>query len=214
MRRTLSILALAACSALGLSAAAWAQTSGSSPAARSELSAQVSGVFTKSTTSNAPTTHLASNSAGLLLGYRLHLNNWEAIEVEYGYTRNGQRYFTPGTAPGAPATLNLVTANMQQAIANEVITTPRIAGIFEPFVLAGGGVVIFNPRSGSGLPVTSQTKGAFNYGVGVDFHIFHLGARAEYQGLIFKIPNFKDPLLTVDKWTHVAQPSVGLILTF
>ena len=213
MGRKLSILALAAVAAVGMSVGAWAQTGGSNPPPRSELSAQVTGVFTKGT-NNTPTTHVANNSAGLLVGYRVHLNNWEALEVEYGYTRNGQRYFTPSTAPNTPGTLNLVTANMQQAIANEVITTPRIAGVFEPFVLAGGGVVIFNPRSGSGLPVAAQTKGAFNYGFGVDFHIVHLGARVEYQGLIFKVPDFKDPLLTVNKWTHVAQPSIGLILTF
>ena len=177
---------------------------------RNELSAQVSGLFTHSN-NNTPTTHLATNSAGLLLGYRLHLNRWEAVEVEYGYTRNGQRY---ATTPGAPAGNFAITSNMQEAIANEVITTPRLFGILQPFVLGGGGVVVFTPRNTDPAFARTQTRGAWNYGAGVDFHIFQLGARLEYQGLIFKIPDYKNPLLRINKWTHVAQPSVGLILTF
>src|SRR6185437_2901279 len=149
----------------GLAAGAWAQ-SGTSDLQHSELSAQVTGVFTRST-NNTPTTHLATNSAGLLVGYRVHLNSWQALEVEYGYTRNGQSYFTPATAGGASA-----------------------------------------------IAAKTQTRGAINYGFGMDFHLFHIGARAEYQGLIFKVPDFKNPLLAVNKYTHVAQPSVGLILTF
>jgi len=177
----------------------------------SEFSAQVSGVFTRSTENN-PTDHVAANSAGLLLGYRYHFNGWEAVEVEYGYTRNGQSYFTPATAAGAPAANNFVTADMHQLIANEVITTPRLFHFFQPFILAGGGAVMFRPRSGPG--VSNQTRGAFNYGAGVDFHIDHLGARLEYQGLIFKVPDFNNPILRVNKWTHVAQPSIGLVFTF
>lgn len=193
-----------------LAAGAWAQTSS---VQHSELSAQVTAVLTTNS-NNTPTTHLATNSAGLLVGYRLHLTAWEALEVEYGYTRNGQRYFTPATTPGAPGTNYAITANMQQFIANEVVTTPRIFGVLQPFILGGGGVVMFRPRGVSTIAASNQTRGAFNYGAGFDFHIGHIGARVEYQGLIFKIPDFGNPLLTVDKWTHVAQPSAGLVLTF
>ncbi|HWG37527.1 MAG TPA: hypothetical protein VN690_07395 [Terriglobales bacterium] len=196
----------------GLAAGAWAQ-SGTSDLQRSELSAQVTGVFTRST-NNTPTTHLATNSAGLLVGYRVHLNSWQALEVEYGYTRNGQSYFTPATAGGAPAANNLIQANMQEGVVNEVVTTPRLLGFLQPFILGGGGIVNFHPRGTSAIAAKTQTRGAINYGFGMDFHLFHIGARAEYQGLIFKVPDFKNPLLAVNKYTHVAQPSVGLILTF
>lgn len=180
---------------------------------RSEFSLQVTGVFTatKKATLNQ---HLATDSAGLLLGYRFNINPWEAVEVQYGYTRNGQRYITPGTAPGAPSTNFALTADMHELVANEVLSTPRIAGIFQPFIVAGGGLLYFRPRGGTAIAASSQRRGTFNVGAGVDFHILHLGARAEFQELIFKIPDFKNPLLSIDKWTHVAQPSVGLILTF
>ncbi len=195
-----------------LTAGLWAQSDTSLQ--HSELSAQVTGVFTRGSHSG-PTNRLAKNSAGLLLGYRIHLTHWEAIEFEYGYTRNGQTYITPGTAPGAPAVNNLISTTMQEAVANEVITTPRLFGFFQPFFLGGGGVLIFSPHlNTSGILATTQTKGAFNYGAGVDFHLGHIGARAEYQGLIFKIPDFNNPALAINHWTHIAQPSVGLILTF
>lgn len=199
--------------ALGLGLLAQTSATNNNDLQHSEFSVQVSGVL-ESHTNNTPTTHLATHSAGLLVGYRLHLTPWEALEVEYGYTRNGQRYFTPATAGGAPAANFAITANMQSFIANEVITTPRILGFLQPFILGGGGVVLFQPRGPSSIVVSNQVKGAVNYGVGFDFHIGHLGARAEYQGLIFKVPDFKNPLLTVNKWTHVAQPSVGLVFTF
>ncbi|MGH9472048.1 MAG: hypothetical protein ACRD1M_04835 [Terriglobales bacterium] len=193
-----------------LAAGAWAQTSS---VQHSELSVQITGVFTANA-NNTPTTHLATNSAGLLVGYRLHLTAWEGLEIEYGYTRNGQRYFTPATTPGAPGANYAISANMQQLIANEVITTPRLFGFLQPFILGGGGAVFFRPRGFSAIAAGNQTRGAFNYGAGLDFHIDHIGARVEYQGLIFKIPDFGNPLLAVNKWTHVAQPSVGLLLTF
>lgn len=203
------IFVLAVAVALGLSV-----TAGAQGLQRSEISLQVTGLFT-SNSNGTPTRHLATDSAGLLLGYRLHLTSWEGLEVEYGYSRNGQRYFTPSTAPGTPGVNFAITSNFQELIGNEVVTTPRILGIFQPFILGGGGAVMFTPRSGpSTLLLRRQTRGAFNAGAGVDFHVGHLGARAEFQMLWFKIPDFRNPLLTVDKWTHVSQPSVGLILTF
>ncbi|MGH9412753.1 MAG: hypothetical protein ACRD0Y_03345 [Terriglobales bacterium] len=205
MYRT-AIFALAV--TVGLSLAAGAQG-----LQHSEISLQVSGLF-NSNNNGTPTHHLATNSAGLLLGYRLHLTRWEALEVEYGYTRNGQRYATPATAPGTPGTNYAITSNFQELIANEVVTTPKVFGIFQPFILGGGGAVLFSPRGASTIALLRQTRGAVNAGAGVDFHVAHLGFRAEFQELWFKIPDFRNPLLTVNKWTHVAQPSVGLIFTF
>ncbi|HXE32143.1 MAG TPA: hypothetical protein VN515_10130 [Terriglobales bacterium] len=215
MKRSVLLSVLVAVFATGVWAQSTAASANASPddVQHSELSVQVSGVLTRNT-NNAPTTHLATNSAGLLVGYRVHLNHWEALEVEYGYTSNGQRYFTAPTAGNTSGFAGAVTARMHQFIANEVVTTPRLFGFLQPFVLAGGGALYFRPRSDSLVAANNQWRGAFNYGAGVDFHIMHLGARAEYQGLIFKVPNFGNPLLNVNKFTHVAQPSVGLVFTF
>lgn len=180
----------------------------------SEFSAQVSGVYASRSFSN-PVKHFDTNSVGLLLGYRYHFNGWEALEFEYGYTRNGQRYVTPPTTPGLPGLLVGVPASLHEFVGNEVLTTPRILGFLQPFVLAGGGAVVFRPRSPSDIsPVSTQTRGAGNIGVGFDFHIGYIGARIEYQGLFFKVPDFHNPALTTNKYSLVSQPSAGLIFTF
>lgn len=198
----------------GQAAAAPPPPAASDAVQHSEVSAQVSGIYT-SRSASAPVKHFDTHSAGLLLGYRYHITDWEAVEVEYGYTRNGQRYVTPPTTPGLPAALVGVPATMHEAVANEVITTPRLFGILQPFLLAGGGVLVFKPRSPSDIsPVSTQTRPTGNFGVGFDFHIGHLGARAEYQGLFFKVPDFKNPVLMTNKYSLVSQPSAGLIFTF
>src|SRR5487761_1064645 len=84
----------AACALALLTPAAWAQRSAAARGRRkqhSELSVQVTGVFTRSTSvANAVNPfsvnkHIATNSAGILVGYRYHFNSWEALEAEYGY---------------------------------------------------------------------------------------------------------------------------------
>lgn len=200
----------------------WADSGGSAQAAdplqASEFSIMVDGVYGAHLTSSSATLNdIPTDSVGLLVGYRVHLNHWEAVEVEYGYTRNAQNYYTPGTAPHTSPIEDSVTASMQEFIANEVLETPRLAGVFQPFVLAGGGGVYFNPHDNMtalGLPVSSQWRGAFNYGFGFDFHVDHLGMRLEYQGLVFKVPDFGNNTFNVNRWTNIAQPSVGLIFTF
>lgn len=186
----------------------------------SELSIQVTGVFTKNTSVKnltSPTAvqnQIATNSAGVLVGYRIHLTHWEALEVEWGYTQNGQRYYTPATAFGTGPAAYAITSTMNDLDANEVITTPRLFGFLQPFLLAGGGAVIFSPSNANIPGARRQTEGLFDYGAGLDFHIVHIGARLEFRELNFKAPYFGLAPLQTNKWTRVASPSVGLIFTF
>lgn len=208
-----AICALVLISSVGL----WAQNNSIQ---HSELSIQLTGVFTQNTnvknltSPTAVQNQIATNSAGVLVGYRIHLTHWEALEAEWGYTQNGQRYYTPATAFGTGPAAYAITSTMNDFDANEVITTPRILGFFQPFVLAGGGAVIFSPSNSSVPGATRQTEGMWDYGAGLDFHIVNIGARLEFRELNFKAPYFGLAFLKTDKWTRVATPSVGLIFTF
>jgi hypothetical protein len=42
----------------------------------------------------------------------------------------------------------------------------------------------------------------------------HFLVRAQYRGFIYKIPDFEMTSLKVDKYTHAAVPSAGLVFTF
>ena len=61
----------------------------------------------------------------------------------------------------------------------------------------------------------NQDKAAFVYGGGVDFDLTrYVAFRAEYRGLVYKIPDFQIPGLASRCITHTAQPSIGLVWRF
>jgi outer membrane immunogenic protein len=182
---------------------------------KSEFSVQGTANLPKNST-NIDIPHHATKSGGFLIGYRYHLNSWFAVQGDYGYTRDTQKYFDPFFGETD------IQANVHQLTGEAVITAPASSRV-RPYGLAGIGGVFFRPTNslnnsfvgvgqGSG---NNQTKPAFVYGGGVDFDITkYMAFRAEYRGLLFKIPDFQLPGLASDNFTHVAQPSVGLVWRF
>lgn len=204
------MVAVAALLTLGWVRPAVAQDSGNAahPFQHNEVFAGVTGIFTKDTnTSNL--LQQATNSAGLSVGYRYHLNEWNAVEARYGYTRNGQRYFDgTGNAPGS------VQSDVHEVTFAYVLTVPHL-GPFVPYALGGGGLLYFNPTDNAVSGAQAQTKGTFVYGGGVDWNVFsNLALRAEYRGFIYKVPDFKVSGLNPDSWSHIAEPLVGLVFRF
>jgi opacity protein-like surface antigen len=181
----------------------WAQE------ARHELTVQGSGFFQKQTTNNGITNE-PSNSGGVMVGYRFNLNNWLAVEGDYDYFRNHQTFQASSGTTYIP--MNVHAATGTAIVKLPSFKAPRI-GIVSPFVLAGGGAMFFDPRGGSTLGV--QTRGAFVYGGGVDVPVSkHFLVRAQYRGFVHKTPDFEMTSLKVDKYTHSAVPSAGLVFTF
>jgi opacity protein-like surface antigen len=182
---------------------------------KSEFSVQGTANLPKNST-NIDIPHDATKSGGFLIGYRYHLNPWFAIQGDYGYTRDTQKYFDPFFGETD------IQTNIHQLTGEAVITAPSSSRV-RPYGLAGVGAVFFRPTNsvdnnfigignGSG---NNQTKPAFVYGGGVDFDITkYMAFRAEYRGLVFKIPDFQLPGLASDNFTHLAQPSVGLVWRF
>jgi len=161
--------------------------------------------------------HEATKSGGFLLGYRYNLNRWFAVQGDYGYTRDTQKYFDPFFGETD------IQANVHQLTGEAVITAPSSSRV-RPYGLAGVGALFFRPtnsasnffNAGIGNNTgNSQSKPAFVYGGGVDFDLTKFMAlRAEYRGLLYKIPDFQLPGLASDNFTHLAQPSVGLVWRF
>jgi len=179
--------------------------------ARSEVSLQGTGLFTKDTTGRG-TTQRGTENGGFLVGYRYHINRWLAAEGVYGYGRNTQQYFVP-------AGLSRVQADIHQATGGLVLTLPSPARFrISPYVLAEGGALIFNPTGnlfGSVAGAQRQSGGVFVYGGGADFPIVkHVSLRAEYRGLVYNAPDFGINNLNTNKVTHAAQPSAGIVLRF
>jgi opacity protein-like surface antigen len=106
----------------------------------------------------------------------------------------------------------ILPMNVHALTAAAVMRLPGYKALF-PFVLGGGGAMFFDPRDGS--VNKDQTRGAFVYGGGVDMPMFrHVALRAQYRGFIYKIPDFETTTLRVDRYTHSAVPSAGLVFAF
>jgi outer membrane immunogenic protein len=194
-------LAIVACIAL-LSLRAVAQE------VRSEVSVQGTGFFTKDASGNG-IRDKATETGGLQIGYRYYITRWLAAEANYGYDRNTQSYIGSTSAR--------VQSNIHQITGSAVVKLPGFARI-QPYALAGGGGLMFDPTNNAGgtsAGATSQTRGAFLYGGGADYAFTrHLSLRAEYRGFVYKAPSFNLASLKTDTWTHTAQPSVGIVFRF
>jgi outer membrane immunogenic protein len=175
---------------------------------RSEISVEGTGFFTKNSSGNG-IDNQATNAGGVLLGYRYNVNRRLAAEANYGHDRNTQFYFG-----GTPARIQ---TNIHQITGSAVVKLPTFARL-QPFLRAGGGALIFDPTGNAGgffAGATQETTGAFLYGGGADYRLTnHFSIRAEYRGLVYKAPSFNLANLNTDSWTHVAQPSAGIVFRF
>lgn len=177
---------------------------------RSEISLQGTGFFTQDTNGQG-TSRTTTNTGGFLVGYRYHVNRWLAAEANYGFDRDTQKYFST-------AGLSRVQADVNTATADAVISLPFRISRLNPYVLGGGGSLVFHPTGNAGGFVSgadTQAKGTFLYGVGVNYALTkHWSIRAEYRGYVYKDADFGVKALNTDSWTHTAQPSAGIAFRF
>src|SRR5271167_1605810 len=118
----------------------------------SEVSVQAFGSFVKSTTDNG-IENKATNSGGVLGTYRYFFNTHNGVEANYGYALNTQSY---GLSSGTVGVKNY----SHEVSAAYVFRMPMHK--FTPFVLAGAGGLIFDPKDFAGA--SSQARAAFVYG--------------------------------------------------
>jgi opacity protein-like surface antigen len=177
---------------------------------RSEVSLQGTGFFTQDTNGQG-ISRTTTNTGGFLVGYRYHINRWLAAEANYGYDRDTQKYFSTGG-------LSRVQSDVDTATAAAVISLPFRISRLNPYVLGGGGSLVFHPTGNAGGFVSgadTQAKGTFFYGGGVDYTVTrHWSVRAEYRGYVYKDADFGVRALNTDSWTHTAQPSAGIVFRF
>ena len=177
---------------------------------RSEISVQGTGFFAQDTTGQG-VSRTTTNTGGFLVGYRYHFNRWLSGEANYGYDRDTQSYFSTGG-------LSRVQSDVHTATADAVISLPFRISRLSPYVLGGGGSLVFHPTGNPGGFVSNaetQAKGAFLYGGGVNYTLTrHWSVRAEYRGYVYKDTDFGVKTLNTDSWAHIAQPSAGIVFRF
>ena len=190
---------LVATMVVGIASMAMPAFSQSEDPGKNEVSVQAFGSFVKSTTNNG-IENKATNSGGVLGSYRYFFNAHSGVEANYGYSLNTQSY-------GSTSGLLGVKSYSHEISAAYVFRLPMRK--FTPFVLAGAGGLIFDPKDFVGA--SSQARAAFIYGGGADFDVtHHVFVRAEYRGFVYNSPTYDLAGLSgVDRTTHRAEPSVG-----
>ena len=162
---------------------------------KSEASVQVLGSFVKRTTENG-VDQGATDRAGVLGTYRYYFSRHHGVEANYSWTSSTQTYCGLG-----------VDTNSHEISAAYVFRMPMKR--WSPFVLAGAGALIFDPKDFAGA--SSQTRAAFVYGGGADINLTdHLFVRGEYRGFVYSSPTYNLSALNgLDRVTHRAEPSIG-----
>ena len=174
----------------------------------SQISIQGTALITKSTKDTTPSNDVIK-TGGFLLGYSYQINSWAGVEGNYGYTRNTHNYFGLTSNTSLQSDFHEITGSFVAHIPSKVRNV-------RPYALAGGGALVFNPTDKIVVSGTDQqTRAAFVYGGGVNFDVTNnFGVRTEYRGLLYKVPDFGLNSLNIDKFTHLAQPSVGFFFRF
>jgi opacity protein-like surface antigen len=158
-----------------------------------------------------------SNAAyGALVSYRFMLTPNSAIEANYGITYENTFHFVVGNTNN----VNILTRTQELSGAYVRSFTFRK---FNPFVEAGPAGLIFLPIRNSGtntLEAKQQTNIAGMYGAGIAYEISpSFDIRAEYRGLVTKVPNFglsgnSTQDVTTNKWFNIYEPVLGVAYHF
>jgi outer membrane immunogenic protein len=180
---------------------------------RQDVSFSGTGVF-------GPTIHGANNvvqsstgALGLLMSYRYMLTPKSALELNYSFAQNNQKFLFNGI------TNYRIHARQQEFTAAYVYSLNFKR--FSPFAEAGGGVIFFTPvlDAGTSLLNTKITKGIGGlFGGGLAYELSpSFDIRVEYRGLLVKTPSFGEntsPNLNVNRYEVISVPAIGVAYHF
>ena len=199
MKKTILLLG-----ALMLSAAAgYAQES------RQDVSISASGNFAPQINANGAQKN-TTTTLGLLASYRYMLTPRSALELNYGYAQNTQKYAVFGKNNGGIHTL-------QQEFSGAYVYNLNFRN-FNPFAEVGVGAIIFHPLLDEGtyqLDAKQSTNIGALFGAGLAYEISpSFDIRAEYRGFLVKTPNFGLDTFKTNRYEVVSTPSIGIAYHF
>ncbi len=175
--------------------------------AQTDVGLSVYGAFSAKTDSNG-TTISPANSAGGIVELRHLANPILGFEGTYSFNRDNRTY-NCGVSCGN------VNSGTVKADAHEVtvdwVPSVKVLGI-RPFGVLGVGALFDVPKSGqSSVPTKTSTKPVYVYGAGLDWPVVpHFGLRLQYRGNLYKTPDVTSLFTSADKFTHTAEPMIGV----
>lgn len=182
-------------------------------AAQTDAALSLYGAFTGTTTGNG-VQQSPANQAGAILELRHIHNPLIGYEATYSWNRADEVY-RPAPGCGAACVTQQpagLAANAHQ-ISGDWVASVHIANL-RPFALAGVGVLFDAPVNSSGTGNTA-VKPVFVYGAGADWGLLpHIGLRLQYRGNLYKAPDIANAFSSTGKFTHTAEPMIGVYFRF
>ena len=177
---------------------------------RQDVSISGTGIF-------GPTIHGAANvdqgmtgALGALLSYRFMLTPRSALEINYSFAQDQQKYAT-SFEPYAR-----IHSRQQEVSAAYIfgMTFKR----YNPFVEAGVGTIIFTPvlDNKTNLLNTKGSKGPGGlFGGGLAYELSpSFDVRVEYRAFLTKTPNFGETNFSTNRYEIISIPAVGVAYHF
>jgi opacity protein-like surface antigen len=181
---------------------------------RQDVSFSGTGIF-------GPTIHGANDvqqsmtgALGLMLSYRYMLTPRSAVEVNYSFAQDNQKF------------LANFDPNVRIHTRQQEITGAYVFGLtfkrFNPFVEAGVGTLIFTPvlDNETNLLNTKTTKGVAGlFGGGLAYELSpSFDIRVEYRGLLTKTPSFGytqgNLNFSTNRYEIISMPTIGVAYHF
>jgi len=185
----------------------WAQNEG-----RWDVSLNAAALIAKQTSGNG-TVQIPTTNVGFLGTARFRFQKKSALEVNWGHGDDSQKYVTSALLYRIPTIVS--------EFSGAFVVTPMETKRFKPFLLIGGGALVFNPNNtfigGNAQAVQGvrQTRPAVLYGGGVDYRLKSIFAlRLQYRGLFYSPPDFQLQGLFTGGRGHMAEPAVGIVARF
>ncbi|MBS1813997.1 MAG: outer membrane beta-barrel protein [Acidobacteria bacterium] len=194
------------------------------PFGEKDISIGVAGQLTTTRTVKQQYIQGATPSVSLLATFHHQIRPFVGYNVNFGYTRatenyqhqNGITNSSTGVTTGDYAR-GSIPNNLYEISSAYVWKRPQLTTRFQPFVQAGGGVLIFSPTEAP-FKGHASYRAAFLFGAGVDYRLSnHLGMRLEYRGLTYKYPDFGAVISTVPvskAMTVLSLPSISFTYRF
>ncbi|HMD21627.1 MAG TPA: acyloxyacyl hydrolase [Alloacidobacterium sp.] len=199
MKKILLSLALLSFSA----AAGFAQES------RQDASISWAGLFTPHVVGNTVQQDGTVGIWGALASYRYMLTPRSALELNYQYNQNVEKYITSFNSIR-------VHARMQE-ISGAYVYNFTFRN-FNPFVEAGIGGYIFGPikdQKTTDLDAKQSTNIGALYGGGIAYELSpSWDIRAEYRGIVVKAPNFGLEQYRTNRYYNISNPTIGVAYHF
>ncbi|WP_031499519.1 outer membrane beta-barrel protein [Bryobacter aggregatus] len=180
-----------------------------------EIGASVTGNFLR-TVNGFDTDHSVKNSLGVGANFRTYFSKRHGLDISWSYSNPAHTYFSPsvGSTPAVGVTHKTWT---NEATTSYVFKLRSSESRIQPFLLAGGGALLFTPNGlhstvGS-VGTTAKLTGV--YGGGIDAYLSsRIGLRAQYKGFVYNDPANAVIHRSTQKLGHMAQPSLGLFWRF